>query len=173
MKDMAEQTPAASQERVESLTPRETEVLTHIAEGFTSREDRRHAGDQRQDGRAPPREHQRPSSTSTTASELVKFAIRKGLIQPEMRTARWGVVCWRATRHSSTRFQRAVGEVERPRGAILFRPARQPAAMAVGGRGRIRSSAPAAFVGTQARHPAGDIQRRRPGESYAALRRSC
>ena len=82
MKDMAEQTPAASQERVESLTPRETEVLTYIAEGFTSREIaytlvisvktvERH------------RENIMTKLDIHNRVELVKFAIRKGLIQPE------------------------------------------------------------------------------------------
>ncbi|MCB0068011.1 MAG: response regulator transcription factor, partial [Caldilineaceae bacterium] len=82
MKDMAEQTPAASQERVESLTPRETEVLTYIAEGFTSRE----IADTLVISVKTVERHRENIMTKLDIHnrvELVKFAIRKGLIQPE------------------------------------------------------------------------------------------
>ena len=82
MKDMAEQTPANSQERVESLTPRETEVLTYIAEGFTSRE----IADTLVISVKTVERHRENIMTKLDIHnrvELVKFAIKKGLIQPE------------------------------------------------------------------------------------------
>ncbi len=82
MKDMAEQTPANSQEKVESLTPRETEVLTYIAEGFTSRE----IADTLVISVKTVERHRENIMTKLDIHnrvELVKFAIKKGLIQPE------------------------------------------------------------------------------------------
>jgi two-component system response regulator NreC len=82
IKDMSEQGPASAGATIESLTPRETEVLTYIAEGYTSREIaetlvisvktvERH------------RENIMTKLDIHNRVELVKFAIRKGLIQPE------------------------------------------------------------------------------------------
>lgn len=79
MKDMMERTTPASETVVEELTPREQEVLTHIAEGLTNREiaealvisvktvDRH-------------RENIMQKLNLHNRVELVKYAIEKGLI---------------------------------------------------------------------------------------------
>jgi len=81
IKDMTEQDLTGGGEPVTSLTPRETEVLTYIAEGYTSRE----IADTLVISVKTVERHRENIMTKLDIHnrvDLVKFAMRKGLIQP-------------------------------------------------------------------------------------------
>lgn len=81
IKDMTEQDLTGGGEPVASLTPRETEVLTYIAEGYTSRE----IADTLVISVKTVERHRENIMTKLDIHnrvDLVKFAMRKGLIQP-------------------------------------------------------------------------------------------
>jgi two-component system response regulator NreC len=82
VKDIAEQKNAASEEQGDGLTAREIEVLTLIAEGRTSREI---AEELVISAKTVDRHRENIMNKLDIHSrvELVKYAIRRGLIQPE------------------------------------------------------------------------------------------